>query len=247
MERTQELFEKIDAYLKGKLESDDLKSFKKTLAYNKELQEEIEKYKLVQTALKNRDSIDFRKKLQQIDGELKREESTEKNNTSVSWLNWKIAAVFITLIGVSSLWYLQNSVEEDLFSSYYTPYPMSDLTRGQDITPDATSLKKMTLNYRNKEYQKVIAFFENKLDTITNDRLKLYLGNSYLNTGQEDKAIIAFQSIHVKSAFYQDAQWFLALTYIKVDEQVKAIPILKKLSAFTNLYTHKASKLVDAL
>ncbi|WP_299554674.1 hypothetical protein [Seonamhaeicola sp.] len=248
MERTQELFEKIDAYLNGKLEGYHLKSFQEALKVDEALRSEVEKYRLVQTALKDKEGIAFRKKLQNIDSELKNESANKKLTFNIPRINWKSAAVFVILISLISLVYFQNlsSGKNDLFASYYVPYPMEDLTRGEEISSHA-SFNKLALNYKNEDYEKVIKILENKAETAASDQLKLYLGNSYLNVNKEDKAIKVFQSIDEESAFYDDARWFLALTYVKMNKVNKAIPVLKELNAYNNLYTGKASELIKAL
>ena len=248
MERTQELFEKIDAYLNGKLEGNDLKSFQDALKGDKALQLEVEKYKLVQAALKDEEEIAFRKQLQSIDAELKNDDASKKFAFNISRINWKVVAVFVVLIGITSLLYFQsrNQEKRNLFASYYEPYPMEDRTRGDEMSSHV-SFDKLALNYKNEDYDDVITILENNTETATNDRLKLYLGNGYLNVNKENKAIEVFQLIDKESTFYDDAQWFLALSYVKMNKKNKAIPILKKLSSYTNLYTGQASELGKAL
>ncbi len=246
----QQLYETIGDYLNSRLEGEDLKTFQDKLKTDKALQEEVEKHQLIQNALKDKESIDFRKKLMQMDAELKESKTEEKPVKKMPWRYWKVAATVLILLGLSSLLYFQNqnSQTENLFASYYTPYPMGDLTRGEyQFTAKDSILKELAQYYNNKNYQKVIGILKDKIKTNPDDQLKLYLGNSYLNVSQENKAIAIFQSIHEESQFYSDAQWFLALTHVRNGDKINALSILEKLSTSTNLYTGKAFQLKEVL
>ncbi len=241
------LFEQIEGYLNNELKEDELNAFKELLKRDNKLKLEVEKHQLVQNALKDTSSIDFRKKLQDIDSEINAKVSSKKPVFSLSRINWKVAAVLVVSIGLMSLLFLQNSTpkHEKLFATYYVPYPMDDITRGE--ISSHTSLNKLALSYNNGNYERVIELLESSGDIRTNDKLKLYLGNSYLSLNKEKKAIEVFQLIDVESEFYKDSQWFLALTYLKNDKKNKALLILENLSIYNNLYTNKVSGLIKAL
>ncbi len=241
------LFKKIDAYLNNELKEDELNAFEEALKIDNKLKLEVEKHQLVQNALKDTSSIDFRKKLQDIDSEINTKIVSEKTVFSLSKINWKVAAVLFISIGLLSLLFVQNntSKHEQLFAEYYVPYPMDDITRGE--ISSHTSLNKLTLSYNNENYERVIELLASNEETKANDKLKLYLGNSYLNLNKEKKAIEVFQSINTESEFYKDAQWFLALTYLKINKKNRMLSILENLSVDNNLYSNKVSQLIKNL
>ncbi len=245
--QADKLFEQIDGYLNNELNIDELNAFEESLKIDNKLKLEVEKHKLVQSTLKDTSSIDFRKKLQDIDSEINTKVSSKKPVFKLSRINWKVAAVLVVSIGLMSLLFLQNSTtkHEELFATYYVPYPMDDITRGE--ISSHTSLNKLALSYNNENYERVVDLLESSEDIKTNDKLKLYLANSYLNVNNEKKAIEVFLCINKESEFYKDGQWFLALTYLKIDKKNKALPILGNLSAYDNLYTNNASQLIKAL
>ncbi len=241
MERTLELYEKIDAYLNGALTSDELTSFEHLISVSPNLKEEVEKQALIKNALSDSDTIHFRDKIEKIASEIEKKEEAKTSPLSY----WKVAAGFVLFAGLSSLFWLLNPVKENVFEKYYVPYPVEDLTRGQEIASHSL-LNELTTNYQKKEYKKVIALIENEMpNALDDDRLQLYLGNSYLNIGDESLAINIFNSIAVGKEYFNDAQWFLALTYIKNNDITKALPILKNLGAAPNLYTKRALQLIE--
>lgn len=247
MKRTQELFENIDAYLKGDLKGEDLELFENALRSDVRLQEEVKKYELVKDALKDEDIIKFREKLRDIDHEIEQEKISATIPKKSFKQYYKIAAVFIAILGISSLLWLFNPLERDLYAEYYVPYPISELTRSNEVTTIA-ELKEVSGYYKRKEYVKTIPILETlTLKYPKNDKLRLYLGNSYLNTNQEEKAIYLFENVLHNDTFRNDALWFLSLTHIKEDNKDKAIILLKDLASYENLYKKSAIDLLEDL
>ncbi|TSE03454.1 MULTISPECIES: tetratricopeptide repeat protein [Aquimarina] len=245
MKKNQELFENIDAYLNGNLVGADLELFENTLKLDTELQEEVEKYRLIKEALKDKDIINFREKLKDIDREIEEEKVREIQPKKSFKTYYRIAAIFIAIVGISSLFWIYQ--EPDLYAQYYVPYPMNELTRSSEESTIEV-LKEVSLQYKRKEYQKTIPVLERLIQEYPNDdRLKLYLGNSYLNTDQEEKAITLFQNIVKNDTLHNDALWFLSLAHVKTENNGKAITFLKELTSYENLYKKSAIDLLEEL
>jgi len=246
MKRTQELFEKIDAYLNGDLKGNDLELFENTLKSDAKLQEEVDTYRLMQEALKDTDVITFRERLKTIDTEIEEEKFKKVTSKKSFSIYYKIAAVFIAIVGVSSFLWLFNPIENNLYEHYYVPYPMDELTRNSHTT--LSELKDVSILYEKKKYQKAIPTLEKLVQKhSTDDKLKLYLGNSYLNVNQEEKAIVLFESILKNDTLRDDALWFLSLAYIKTENYNKATIFLKELVSYENLYKSSALNLLEEL
>ncbi len=119
MERNQELFEKIELYLKGDLSAEEHEDFERTLKNNPDLQHELELHRFLETEIKDIDSIEFRQKLMGI---------SEKKRRS---FRWSIAASIIILLGsVMIFWFLSRADNTALFDKYYSIYPVEDVIRG---------------------------------------------------------------------------------------------------------------------
>lgn len=249
MKMTQELSEQIENYIKGSLSGKSLKDFEKTIESSPELQEEIKIQSELNNVLTNKKSLNFRKKLIEINNELNLEKThKETNNTSNTFTLWKIAASILILIGISSLiWLTNSSTSEDLFSEYYVPYPIGDIKRGDESSSD-DNFKKIVFNYKKKEYKKVIPVLENIIEqNHNNPQLKLCLGNSYLNTGQLEKAETIFLSFSKQDQYYNDATWFLSLTYLKMKKEKQVILLLNKLNSFDNRHRNNSLNLLKDL
>lgn len=246
MERTQQLFEKIEGYLAKTLSSEEVIVFQKELAINQELQLEVEKHRELHHALSDTDTLAFTEKLLRIREEIKID---EVKNKAVSVFKlpsyWKIAASLVFIIGLGTvLWQVsQKNSAHDLYMAYYIPYPADDVTRGATEKKPNEFLK----NYRQKKYKEVSIELEKLMVVSKNEKLRLYLGNSYLNIGREQDALLEFKKVSDTSRYYQHANWFRALTYLKLEDAQLSISILQDIMKHNGIYKHKAAKLVEKL
>ena len=75
---------------------------------------------------------------------------------------------------------------------------------------------------------------------------KFYLGVSYLQKGDSQKALVYLKQ--VKKPLVGDARWYMALAYLKNNQPVLARPILKEISSNTNApYSSEAELLLKEL
>ncbi|WP_109434203.1 tol-pal system YbgF family protein [Aquimarina sp. AU119] len=246
MERTPEIFEKIEGYLTNTLPQEELIAFEKALATNQELQEEVEKHRMMHNVLGDQDTLDFKEKLARISTTIKEEEEEKIVTTSSFSLYWKVAASIVIVFGAGTLyWYISKSQNktQNLYGSYYQAFPAEDNTRGNTTN----EIQKVIKQYTNGVYDSVVIALENYPNLETQKRLQLYLGNSYLNLGQEKKAINQFTAISETDRYYEIGQWYLSLSYLKLNKPKKTIPILEEIIAYNGVYKAKAMKLLKEL
>ena len=244
MKRTPEIFEKIEGYLANTLSQEDVLTFEKELSTNPELQQEVEKHKALHDILSDQDTLDFKEKLVRISRDI----DTEKTSTSTGIFSsyWKVAATIIVLLGIGSfMWYSSTTRNktQDLYGAYYEPFPVEDMVRGDSIT----GVQHIMKYYTSGSYDSVVVALEKYPDLEKQQELQLYLGNSYLNTDQEKKAIAQFKEVENKGTYYEAAQWYLSLTYLKLNKPKKATALLKEIIAYNGAYQDKAMRLLKAL
>ncbi|WP_025663424.1 hypothetical protein [Aquimarina megaterium] len=244
MERTPEIFDKIEGYLAHTLPEEEIIAFEKELATNPELQQEVEKHRVLHKTLSDQDTLDFKEKLMQISTTIKEEQNNLSAPTSAPY--WKIAASIAILLGVGMLlWYTyinQHNNTQDLYGAYYEPFPVEDAMRGNTNSEEMQSVVK---NYAKGAYDSVAVVLEKHPNL--NNQLQLYLGNSYLNIDQEEKAVSLFKDIKSSGKYYEVAKWYLSLTYLKLNTPKKSIPLLKEIITYNGAYKDKATRLLNAL
>lgn len=248
MERTPEIFEKIEAYLSNSLSTEDSIAFEQELTANTELQQEVEKHRIMHTILADQDTLAFKEKLISISAKIKQEETANTALLTNRFSLFKIAASIVVLSGVGVLlWhivYTKNQTRDlDLYSAYYEPYPVEDIIRGK-VNKDA---EKVVKHYNNGSYDSVVYTLEKHPGLKEHQALQIYLGNSYLNTNQEEKAAKEFKTITGKGKYYEIAQWYLSLTYLKLNKSGKTKTLLKEIIQYNGAYKNKAHRLLMAM
>ncbi len=140
------------------------------------------------------------------------------------------AASLLFIVFFSWMFFVKsNSVESSqLFATYYEPYPMVLAFRGKsDLIANAVN------SYNDKNFDSVIKSM-NQL--ILKDSLGfvpyMYLGIAHLELGNLEEAIENFKVVSDSNnpSFRQQADWYIALTYLKANENEKAKEILIDLS-----------------
>lgn len=158
----------------------------------------------------------------------------------------KVAASVLLLIGLLVVYKTVDTrktlTNEELFLTYYTPYP-SKLYRS-----DGQVLSDFSKYYQGGDYGKALQILESESKLFKNeDLILLYQGNCYLNLDRFEEAVKTFNSIKKSSDYSIDASWFLTLCYLKMDriDQVKAI--LTELIKEESLYSGVAKDLMDEI
>jgi predicted Zn-dependent protease len=189
--------------------------------------------------------LGFKEKLMQISATIK-EEQTNSSAPVSSSSYWKIAASIAILLGAGMLfWYTYTNQHntQDLYGAYYEPFPVEDAMRGSTNNEVQSIIK----NYAKGAYDSVAIVLEKHPNLGSQQQLQLYLGNSYLNIDQEEKAVSLFKDIKSSGKYYEVAKWYLSLTYLKLNTPKKSIPLLKEIITYNGAYKDKATRLLKAL
>ncbi|GAB5525515.1 MAG: hypothetical protein Roseis2KO_33870 [Roseivirga sp.] len=156
---------------------------------------------------------------------------------------WLAASLIIVLVTFG--WLTQRNDSDDIFDRYFDPYPAENRVRGESGKENQQAVFKF---YEEGDYLRVIELLEKSLASETESRgQQLYLGNAYLASGQPDKAIKTFEGIEKNSSYYMDAQWYLALSYLKNGNSSGAIIVLKSMLNERSLYASSARELLQEL
>ncbi len=177
-----------------------------------------------------------------------------------------LAASFLLLISVG-LWFLvgqnppKTNGNEQVFQDAFTPHDnltyrseRSAKRGGSDekAKEKLSNLQKAFVCYDGKEYGKALQFFDlpDVVQQFPNDSLNLYKAVCFLALNKPDQALISLKTVenNPNSALHEASQWYLALTYVKINDTPKAKELLIALQhREENGYAKKASKLLGEL
>ena len=142
------------------------------------------------------------------------------------------AGVAILLVGLVGYQYATLS-HDDLYAEKAMLYQIAASRSAEEAT--ASSAEQLERQYQAQRFDEVIATYEQIDDPSL---MAMFLaGNAYLQVENPDQAIEAFREIVVINGsqginrFEEDAQYYLALSYLKGDQLAEALPMLETINA----------------
>lgn len=235
MSAIKRIQEYIDSYRKGEITESD---FKHRLGLDVELQQEFERYQKDLLVIRSAAREQLKNKAALV------LENHEKKSVKMFSMKriLQIAAVFIFVImSVYLLQIGQSSSSADLFATHFElPVPASERN---DTQQNQKWQAAMTV-YSNQDYKTTITLLS-PLVTQNNftypDRGKLYLGVSYLMVNKNQKAIDIFNTVSLESTYAQSAEWYRALSFLKIEDKVAAKTAFQKIANQRQHFKQKAA------
>jgi tetratricopeptide (TPR) repeat protein len=246
------LAELIDKYLDGKLNQEEKSAFEQKLHTETALAEQVALQKKIIAGIKSTSRANLFQMLQEEDAkmpayqpEVETENETEnivanKTEAKTITLNsasnrqmyyWAAAVILLLLVPVFFFLEKTNS-SNDIFASYFSPYPNQEVTTGDSSTLPAQAMQ----HYGNRNYANALHIFEKMMGTDTDlaeAEVQFYKGNSHLALEHPKDAITCFEAVLAlaPNKYTEEAEWYLALSYVKINEEKKAEVLLKKVAA----------------
>ena len=215
---SQKAHEEIDRYLAGQMSESQITEFEDRVGQDQRLAEEVERIKLANQAVEIFWESEFKKKMDKRGRRILHE---EKNR---NWLTKNplftkvtVAAGVLIFLSIGLKWYANTYFSTSaLISSHYqakrTPTFLSDANK--------RALSDGFAAYRERNYPQAISIFQNiPLADASYSTAQMYLGYSYFESGEFQKAASAFGQVIQTgdSRYLENAQWnqFLAVSMEK--------------------------------
>src|SRR5690606_26496788 len=217
----QETQELIDSYLLGRLDTDDLAEFKERMSIYPDFRVAIEKLKAV---MRGTEEQGLKNSLEDFHSEIVIE--PEKKWLTPGWL--ALAASVLILIGVST-WaiLISGSSSDKVFAENFKPDPGLPTTMG---TASDYEFYYGMVSYKRKEYGDAILRWEPLYAANPeNDTVVYFLGVANLANSNPRQATKYLEMAQTKteSVFYEDIQYYLALSLLKENRIEEAIETLE--------------------
>ena len=196
----QELFEAIERYINGTMESSELKDFNDYLKIDDEFKKQVENIK---TTILGNDTKPFKKLI-----------TTKNTQSRIKLLkSSKTALAIAIIIAIVSIWYFSRSPNQKLYSKYFKPateLPEISVTNNFDF-------QKAISNYKKGNYNKAIEEWQilNK-QKINNDTLNYILGVAKMANKNIGEAIPFLERCVTENSFplLNSAYYYLGLAYL---------------------------------
>jgi tetratricopeptide (TPR) repeat protein len=160
-------------------------------------------------------------------------------------LKFAAAAILLILVAAGSYFMLRAPSSEKLFTSNFEPYPNMITTKSNVINEKAVAM----LYYELNDWDSAIILLNQYLTkkSYTPD-VMFYLGNAYLAKGDSEQAIRWLKEASTMSSGFDDQiNWYLALAYLRQDDQGSARVYLETLCQKDDFYQLKAEKLLKKI
>jgi hypothetical protein len=174
-------------------------------------------------------------------------EEPKGNQKGMFYWAASVAAVLAVIVLVYNVFRESRDTHEQLFYSFYKPYSVSTLTRGEELR-----LLPLMENYKNGRYQEAAAALE-KISVPTDSSyyfsFQLMLGNCYLNEKKFKDAEKLFGVIRQsnQSLAGQHAEWYLALTFLRQNRIEECRRLLGQIISKKAMYAAQANSLLNRL
>jgi tetratricopeptide (TPR) repeat protein len=230
-------------YLDNELSQEDKTNVENQLKHDAVMQQELQNLSLAKSAIK---TYGLKKHVGTIHSEMMNELVVEKSSSTqkgivrkMASISMKVAAaVLIVMLGLGIYQYTIITTDK-LFASNYKPYSLS-VNRG------AVETDIMERAFQEKNYTAVITQFETLKEASAKDNF--LAGVAYIETKNYNNAITAFNYVLSKntlektSVLNDDAEYFLALSYLKNNDVTLATPIFEAIHNNANhLYNDKVN------
>lgn len=170
----------------------------------------------------------------------------------------RLAAAVLVLVA-AGIWLLRDSSpadsSTDLFSQYYTPLavaiPNQGIDRGatQEYSYALSPVTEALNRYEQGDFKAANVSFASIPAEQKSEAANFYHSLSLLSAGEIAAAIDLLEKLDSTAAdirYVENIKWYLALAYVKVDQQQKAVPYLKALQESKH-FQHKASSILSKL
>lgn len=252
MKTATKQIEIIDQYIDNEMEINERTSFENELETNSDLRKQLGLILIVNRSLQKKEVIEYRKCISDIRKNML-QKSSERYKSS--WFTIKLewyyaAAVSILLIGTAIVFYLllpKVYNNQQLFAMNYKRYPASAIVRSK--TEFNNSENAIIKSYETANYKYTLRLINNSKKEINNNKISLIEGICFIEINDLNNAINSFKqlSLDTKSIFYRDAQWYLALCYLKVEKKEKAKLILRQIAFSRSPYNRKANEILNRM
>ena len=157
-----------------------------------------------------------------------------------------IAAVFVLVFSLNI--YHNNRIMDNLFNTYYTPleYDQELTSRGNEsISPGIISAMDA---YHKKLYKDALKKF-NAMQSVDKNFL-IYKAICLIETERLPEAINLLEQLvndGEGTEYWQQAYWYLAISYLGSHEKDKAMQLLKEIADYDGTFQIKAKNIMDFL
>lgn len=228
--------ERIDRYLNGEMEAVEKQAFDVEVAANAQLAEELALQKDMVDFLRRKDRrAVLQNELKNIGNDYFKSapETAKVVQMPRQRLRWVMIASAAAVIALLLVW--QFLLPSNLYDQYAVYAPLALTEKSATTTVDWSTTE---VAFNSRDYKTAATQLTQYLTEYPNDQLaRLYLGICKMELDKPDEARQIFQSFANADASIKDyADWYLALSYLKADDEIASRKALQVITPASSLY-----------
>ncbi|HTI08247.1 MAG TPA: hypothetical protein VL832_06810 [Puia sp.] len=210
-------------YLDGELSAEETARLERELKTSLPLQEKLERLRAVKQSVR---LFALREQVKGIHQEMAPEYRKPAPVVNIRWVVLRVAASVVGIALLVMLYEYRQLSPSALYREGYRPYI---ITQSRGMSDSGT----LPSAYESGRAQDVIRIFRSLPAPGVRDYF--LAGNAYLNTGNATQAIQAFLAMRQKNEqnnthiLEEDAEYYLAMSYLKNGEIAAALPLFDKI------------------
>lgn len=235
----------IERYISCEMTESEKQWFIKEMQGNEELRREVDLRKKSDEIIKKQTILSLRKKLADIENNrLQREKTAIVRRMALL----KYASVFAGAALITSLILFTGNTltSEEIVNQFYKTYEAPSSQRSSDSNTNTDYI--LGLKYYNAQDYRNAAYQFAKVLEKNPDDMQTYLlsGVSNMEEKRYSDAKRSFNTVidDNNNLYIESAKWYLALCYLKTEENTKASQLLVSINKEGGLYSKKAKKIL---
>ena len=239
----------MDAYLNGQLneqEQLDFEKYSKDPAFLEELEIQKQLYILNSQRIQRTEFSESEEGKQILKGIQEAEENYFQEKSKKGWiryLSYGVAASILLLVSIFVINFLTKS--DTPLDHYYAEYANWDqLPSLTERVDKDNTLAKGAIAFKDEKYDEAINIFTNYLKAQPNNsQVVMYLGASYLKSGNNSLALQTFEHLtKMNTVDRTRGYWYIALVHLKNNDTNQAISALEKIGSDEKNYKFLKAK-----
>ncbi len=228
----------IEKYFEGTFSDEESALFREKLIASESFAEQVKLQETMLTVIKIEEDSDLRE-------QLKNKAKSFQIPLPKKQFNWYPGVAAALLIILSVTFFFPSY--ESLYKNSFNPLLSQPITRGKVISD--RDYKCAMEAYSVGNYEEANNFFNKVADPDLRYEANLYKGNCQLELGNTEKAIAELTEAKKSGSEWvlENANWYLALAFIKMHDKSNAIEILENIEQKRGPYKNKATDLLKQL
>lgn len=237
--------ELIERYLRDELTSTERIDFMARMKEDAEFAEKTADYTSIMHGIAKQGKTAFQEEVANWEQEIRDEESVQPSRTfhtapqkekklehENNWPRYLSIAAAVSVVIASFVFLIDYKKDQKLnrlFTAHFIPYDELLSTRG---TKTHVTLGEALESYNEKDYREAVSRFDSYLKEHPQDyQAWFYFGVSQLAAGKDADALSSFNIVIEKHTVFQDsAEWYKALTLLKLDRAAEAKHLLAQIA-----------------